>query len=124
MVDANMMTQRKRTAAARGCAPEPSGQAQACASGCGSCRALAQAAARTDVAPRDYVLGSIWVFLVPMLGLIAGCVAAGGWDGRPLLQVIAIVAGLATGVAVGVICRKRTMPDPSTHGSVRGAIHE
>lgn len=56
-----------------------------------------------------YVLAAIWVFALPSLGLIAGCVLAAAWHGLLAWQATAILGGFAAGVAGGVIGRMLTL---------------
>jgi len=60
---------------------------------------------------RDYVLGAVWVFLLPCLGLIAGCAVAAGWQGSAWQQVAAVGGGLAAGVLGGIAGRRITLRD-------------
>ncbi len=89
------------------CRPD-SGDNNGCGTGCKTCQAL-----RTldeAVPASHYVLGGIWVFLVPLLGLIAGCAVASAWSGEFVLQTLAVIVGLAGGLAGGVLGRRLTLP--------------
>lgn len=72
--------------------------------------------------PRQYLLGAVWMFLVPMVGLIVGCALAGGWEGHPVRQAVAIAGGLAAGVLIGILGRRLTLHEPAVPpcGSERG----
>jgi hypothetical protein len=62
-----------------------------------------------DLTPRGYILGTVWVFVLPIVGLTAGVVLAGVWEGHPWLGAGFIAGGLAAGVAGGVFGRRLTM---------------
>jgi hypothetical protein len=83
------------------------GKDNGCQTGCRSCQALR--AFDEAVPPRHYVLGGLWIFVVPLLGMIAGCGVAAAWTGSPAWQAVAVAGGLAGGLAAGVLGRRVTV---------------
>jgi hypothetical protein len=72
------------------------------------------------LAPRQYILATVWVFVMPIIGLVAGAVLAGVCESRPWLGAGSIAGGLAAGVAGGVLGRRLTIRrDSSARGEGR-----
>lgn len=83
--------------------------AKGCEGGCGACQAFARLEADMNMSPAQFLLGAMWVFALPAVGLIVGTALAAQWDGHALLQILVIVGSLAGSVVVSVIGRKATL---------------
>ncbi len=81
---------------------------------------LARLEENSTATPRQYLLGALWIFAVPALGLIVGTAVAGQWDGHPWRQAMVIVGGLAGGILAGVLGRKATLPTQPSCPQVEG----
>lgn len=69
-----------------------------------------------ELSAGQFILGILWVFALPIIGLIGGAVLASRWEDSPLLATAAIAGGLATGVAGGVAGRRLTLRVPPVAG--------
>lgn len=88
--------------------------ASACGGGCKGCKALNNMAIDHGLSAWQFSLGIVWVFLLPILGLIVGAILADRWESRPWLAALALCGGLVAGVAAGVIGRRLTLHPDAT----------
>ena len=92
-------------------APEPQVQQPAARDmKCSACRLWRLVQETAPEEPATYVLGALWAFLLPCLGLLVGSGLAVKLAGNWQAQVLAATGGLAVGVAVGVLGRRLTLP--------------
>lgn len=76
---------------------------------CCGCEMLALIALDINISVKEYVLGAFWVFLLPCLGLIAGCVVVAVWQGPAWRQAAALIGGVVVGVIAGIAGRHVTL---------------